>query len=370
MTCEVWSYNAALVNRSLASLDSITQGIIDEGLEDVVTGFGLLNEPFYDCYRQGYTDFIERGLAIVRSNLGPNTAVYVSDMFLDKTWNDGQWWVDPSKYNNTFLDSHYYQVFDETTRALSPRQHIAYTCRKQYRRATSCCYDDAPHNRHPSKGVSRMVGEWSAAYDTLPAALIEDIMDNIATSGKALLWDRAMPADRQEFLRHFVQAQIVTFEAASVGTASAWFYWTFKMEGGAFAEWDFLRGVREGWFPKIVAPDVNSESVYGNCHNILLATNDTWSIVHEFPDASLVPASEHKSVIDDDVVLTHGESWQHPALRMRHHAERFFRRHWWFFLTAAGMVVALAIQKYLWRLRGRHKYSSLPENPSSRVLTA
>jgi hypothetical protein len=29
-----------------------------------------------------------------------------------------------------------------------------------------------------------------------------------------------------------------------------WFYWSLKMEGGAFIEWDFLRGVREGWFRK------------------------------------------------------------------------------------------------------------------------
>lgn len=365
MTCEVWSYNPVLINRSLTALDSITRGIADEGLQDVVTGFGLLNEPFYDCFRPNYVNFIENGLEIVRRNLGPETAVYISDLFLDKTWNDGQFWLDPVKHNNTYLDSHYYQVFDESTRALSPRQHIAYTCRKQHRRTTSCCYQDAPHNHRPSKGVSRMVGEWSAAFDTLPAALIEDIMDHIATTGQALLWDRRLSPARQEFLRHFIQAQIVAFEAASSGTSRAWFYWTAKMEGGAFAEWDFLRGVREGWFPKIVSsPHVHSESAYGSCYNILMATNDSWSIIHEFPDAQHVPASERKSVIDDDVVLTHGASWNHPALRLRHHMERFVRRHVWFLLTVLVVVAVLLVQKSLWRLRRRNKYTELSDGTS------
>jgi glucan 1,3-beta-glucosidase len=52
------------------------------------------------------------------------------------------------------------------------------------------------------------------------------------------------------------------------------------MEGGAFIEWDFLRGVREGWFPKIKSPNVYSESVYGTCEEILDRTVDDRSIIH------------------------------------------------------------------------------------------
>jgi hypothetical protein len=55
------------------------------------------------------------------------------------------------------------------------------------------------------------------------------------------------------------------------------------MEGGAFIEWDFLRGVREGWFPKMQSPNVYSESVYGTCEEILDRTVDDRSIIHPYP---------------------------------------------------------------------------------------
>lgn len=54
--------------------------------------------------------------------------------------------------------------------------------------------------------------------------------------------------------------------------------------GGAFAEWDFLRGLREGWMPPIPAPHISSESIYGDCYEIYNRTDDSYSIVDEYPD--------------------------------------------------------------------------------------
>ncbi len=55
--------------------------------------------------------------------------------------------------------------------------------------------------------------------------------------------------------------------------------------GGAFAEWDFLRGIKEGWMPPIPAPTVASQDLYGTCYDIYNRTNDDYSaIVDEYPD--------------------------------------------------------------------------------------
>jgi hypothetical protein len=81
-----------------------------------------------------------------------------------------------------------------------------------------------------------------------------------------------------------MEAQIVSFEVADIpGLSVGWFFWTFKTEGGGYAEWDFLRGVKEGWVPTIAPPNVTSQSLYGTCDQIHDRTNETMDIVHAFP---------------------------------------------------------------------------------------
>jgi glucan 1,3-beta-glucosidase len=158
------------------------------------------------------------------------------------------------------------------------------------------------------------MGEWTASFDTLVSAKLSDIMDSIAATGEALELDREIPLDRQEFLRRFVEAQMVSWEGQAAGLSQGWFFWTFKMEGSAFAEWDFLRGLSEGWIPSLPPTDVGSQDVYGACEEIIFRVNDTMSIVKEFPDPTTMdPNMVHDIPIDDDVVVSHGES-----LRDRH----------------------------------------------------
>jgi len=77
--------------------------------------------------------------------------------------------------------------------------------------------------------------------------------------------------------------------------------------GGAFAEWDFLRGVREEWIPHLAARNVSSASVYGTCEDILRQTRDDDSIVHEYPDPKHTTTWKGPS-LDDDLVTSHGDS--------------------------------------------------------------
>lgn len=293
--------------KSLQAITNVTKAISKYNLTDVVTGFGILNEPFVNCDMTEMRKFDNLAYDIVRKNMGEQTSIYIGDMFNSSLWNDG-WWTD-DKYKGTYLDSHYYHVFDERPRGMSPRQHIALVCQKNHRETIGCCYDDEEKMTIPSSGISRIVGEWSASFDTLVFVKLDDVMDAIHKTGVALEFDRQISPERQDFLRHFVEAQMVAYEAQPTGVSEGWFYWTFKMEGGAFAEWDFLRGIEEGWMPPIPPPNVNSMDLYGTCEDIIFKTKDDMSIVHEFPDKSSLDLSNWQGFpIDDDVVVSHGAS--------------------------------------------------------------
>jgi hypothetical protein len=135
-------------------------------------------------------------------------------------------------------------------------------------------------------------------------------MEAIAVNGTALEMDRQLSPLRKDFVRHFVEAQMVTYEAEDVGVSSGWFFWTLKMEGGAFAEWDFLRGLKEGWIPSIPSPQVASKDLYGTCEDIIFKVkDDSMAIVNEFPDPSTLDPNNWQGVaIDDDLVVSHGQS--------------------------------------------------------------
>lgn len=295
--------------RTLSILDEITAAVKSDNMTDVVTGFGVLNEPFADCDKNHLRFFDNEALAIVKKNMGEDTSVYIGDRFNSTEWNDGFWTGE--EFKGTFLDSHYYHVFDERPRHLSPKQHIALVCQHNRRQTDACCYEDYEDEEHviPSKGITRIIGEWSASFDTLVGDKLDTVMTGIAVNGTALEFDRQISPARKQFLRNFVEAQMVTYEAADLGISRGWFYWTLKMEGGAFAEWDFSRGLNEGWLPSIPSTDTPSSSLYGSCYDIIVRTEDNLSIIHEFPDPTSIDLTNWQGFkIDDDVVVSHGES--------------------------------------------------------------
>jgi glucan 1,3-beta-glucosidase len=111
-TCMGWSDHPQNVERTISILTELVTAMAQEGLQDVVTGFGLLNEPFFDCNEGVLRDYYNRGLQIVRRILGPETAVFVGDMFDAGKFNNG-FWTDEVEHYNTYLDSHPYHVFFE-----------------------------------------------------------------------------------------------------------------------------------------------------------------------------------------------------------------------------------------------------------------
>jgi glucan 1,3-beta-glucosidase len=111
------------VQRTLQIVDEITSAIARDNMTDVVTGFGNLNEPFANCELKVVQKFDELALGILRKNMGEDASMYIGDIFNSTKWNDGFWTEE--KYKGTYLDSHYYHVFDERPRHLDPKEHIA-----------------------------------------------------------------------------------------------------------------------------------------------------------------------------------------------------------------------------------------------------
>lgn len=112
-TCDGWSKEPVNVQRTLQIVTEIATHIQKSNLQDVVTGFGLLNEPFLDCDEQVLRQYYQDGLHIVRAILGDSTAIFLGDLFQAWKFNDGQFWNNPNHYANTYLDSHPYHVFFE-----------------------------------------------------------------------------------------------------------------------------------------------------------------------------------------------------------------------------------------------------------------
>lgn len=147
--------------------------------------------------------------------------------------------------------------------------------------------------------------------------------------------------DRQDFLRQFVMAQMVTYEAANVGVSSGWFFWNFKMEGGAYAEWDFIRGLKEGWVPPMPPPNVASVELYGTCEEIIFRTDDNYTIVNEIPDPNTLNWVQKQGwwTLDDDVVKTHGESLLPDYVPPREHSA-YVRYALLFVVCVATLLIA------------------------------
>lgn len=104
-TCIGWrSSQETNVERTIDCIRKIAHRIAADGMQDVVTGFGILNEPFIDCGMDLARRFNNQAADIVREVLGQDVTIIIGDLFNSSRW-DG-FWVDRG---NTLLDSHYYQ---------------------------------------------------------------------------------------------------------------------------------------------------------------------------------------------------------------------------------------------------------------------
>jgi len=298
------------VDRMLRIVEALAISINASGYTDVVSGVGPINEVFKDCPMETMRSFNDDAFDILRTTLPPTTTIFLPDLFNASRFNDGYW--KDSTHDDTAVDSHYYHVFNDEPRGFNQRQHIAFVCGRNFRDATSCCDDGVAGG---TGGIGRIIGEYSAAFDTLPSAKLVDVMRSYESGDPILENDRIISPGRRRFLRKFVEAQIVAYEGDDEDNDDdnmrGHFFWNFKTEGGAFAEWNFLRGVREGWIPQYsdMDPDRRAFEFYGTCADILSSTVNEPGVVNEFPDPSTIDRGVNWQGFDatDDVVVHEGE---------------------------------------------------------------
>ena len=300
-TARHWCTHPDRVARSIKAVDDVARAVKEEGFDDVVTSIEILNEIYSDANITIVKDFYGKSFDVIRLHL-PNATVVGSDNFDAGQFNG--YWTD-SQYSNTLLDTHLYTVFSEKLRSMSPKQHVAFVCGNHYNvEMMKCCWDDEGR----SQGLGRIIGEWTASYDMDVAAMINVVYDEISQTGFAPRFDRNISPQEKNMLRNYVEAQMVVYEGKVAGETNGWFYWNFKVEGGVFAEWDFLRGVEEGWFPKVDG-STPARDRFGSCDDIILRTKDDLSVINEFPDPQDLPDDLIEDrYFDDDVVATHGLS--------------------------------------------------------------
>ena len=156
--------------------------------------------------------------------------------------------MEPPTYQNLYLDTHIYHCFDENVLPLNFQQHLEYACN------TSRPALLAAQAGHPT-----IVGEWALATTDCPqwanGFLTGSYWDGTISPGSPVYGNctgnsatdiRQFTPDYRKFLRQFAEIQMDAYEAVD-----GWFFWTLKTETEV-PQWDFLLGLREGWFPNPV----------------------------------------------------------------------------------------------------------------------
>ena len=185
---------------------------------------------------------------------------------------------------NVYLDSHIYACFVDDLKAMTPQQHIRQVCKFERDHINQCCWDGLPPK--PTE-LKRFVGEWTAAYDQTPSPELEKHFRE---------HPRELTPERFRFLEQFVLAQMMTYEATPeenlkylppksvAGDFHGWFFWNFRMEETVYREWDYLRGVKEGWIPKLERGETVEEQTGTDCAQLEEeALACTTEVVDPFP---------------------------------------------------------------------------------------
>jgi len=222
------------IDHSIKVLNKIRD---DHASHPAVSAIELLNEPMgpslnMDTVRQFYMD----GWGNLKDS---NVGIMFHDAFKGVTsWNDwgsGMW--------NLILDTHHYEIFDDSAVGMSPSDHVK----------TACAFG----SQMASNNKWTVAGEWTGAqtdcakwlnglgkgarYDgTLSGSTKHGSCDGKYTGTVA-----GLSNDDKNNLKSFIQAQLEGFEMGA-----GWIFWTWKTESAP--EWDMQDLLKNGLFPNPV----------------------------------------------------------------------------------------------------------------------
>lgn len=243
-----WHQDYNNVLRTKKVVESLSKKYSDPSYWQVVTALGLLNEPatylssdllattrqyWYDAYGAARYPWAPEGSAS-KSGL----ALVIHDGFQPISTFDN--FMSEPNFEDVFLDTHNYQVFNNDFQTWDWETHIQGVCNQA--------------SNYASSQLWLVVGEWSLASTDCARWLngrgIGARYDgsysgsNYVGSCDAKSGDGSnFSSEYKDFLRKFYDVQTQIYENNGQG----YFYWAWKMEKAA--DWSYQAGLAGGWIP-------------------------------------------------------------------------------------------------------------------------
>lgn len=220
------------VERTIRVLEALSKTYLEK---KGVIGLEYLNEPFVTIDLNIIKDFYTSTYPLTTRGL---SQTFISDAFRFWNWFDFMQYPD---YENVYLDTHHYEMFDTYVLGWSEQEHIDNVC-NNFKKDLAAC------------PLWNIVGEWSLATT--------DCAKWLNGYGRGARWDMTYESDTyfgtcegrddpdsfseeyKNFLNRWAEYQMDAYEENS-----GWFFWTFKTENVTAPQWDYLEGLKRGWIP-------------------------------------------------------------------------------------------------------------------------
>ena len=145
-----WHKDSKNIESSLEVLENISERYKEF---DNLFGIELINEPSIEIPIEILKDYYLRSYEVVRKICKPNVAVIFSDSFRPYEWKD---FIGNPRFENVYLDIHFYQCFDQNSKHLSINDTI-----KKAKREWGRTIKDV------GKYANIICGEWSMALNSV-----------------------------------------------------------------------------------------------------------------------------------------------------------------------------------------------------------
>ncbi|KAJ5362134.1 hypothetical protein N7541_002978 [Penicillium brevicompactum] len=240
--------------RSLEIHDQLSQFFAQDRYKNVVTIYGLVNEPLMlSLPAEKVLNWTQEAAELVRKN-GVNATLVLHDGFLNLDKWDNMYKTHP---DNMYLDTHQYTTFNTGEIVLNHTAKVEIICNNWYTMIQEI-------NVTSSGWGPTMCGEWSQAdtdcaqyvnnvgrgtrwegtYDTKDSTAYCPTADDGTCSCAKTQVDPSEYSDTyKSFLQTYAEAQMSAFE-----TAMGWFYWTWRTESAA--QWSYRTAWKNGFMPK------------------------------------------------------------------------------------------------------------------------
>ncbi|KAK7206600.1 glycoside hydrolase superfamily [Myxozyma melibiosi] len=239
-----WQTGEGNINQTISVLTTMAAKYSGSDYANTVVAIELVNEPIswgnndVEVTRQFYIDAYASARAALTDN--QDLMIIMHDSFEDLSyWQDMPSTVgassssDGSSQQLLGIDTHRYQVFDDSQTSLDGDGHIENVCSQANEISASNDY------------MPTYVGEWSAAVNV---CFFSNGSSSAGTScdedGCSCVTDdqATWTSDVTAFVRKFVEAQMDVWE----GKGSGYFFWSQAGPG----LWNFIKGVEQGWIPQ------------------------------------------------------------------------------------------------------------------------